>query len=307
MHQDSTEQTAPVSLSEKPDRSVLTARAVAASIAVASAHGIRVEDPHVLHNTYSVRVHLRPAPVVARIGTIAPILRSPIESWLARELCVTEFLAAQGAPVVAPSDLLPPSPHEHDGFMMSFWRYVPPVSDTLPDPAIVGRMLADLHTVLRDYPGELPLLTPLNDIPRGLERLKQVGNILPESDLTLLQETYDRLLPELDNSVGSLQPLHGDSHAFNLIHTSEGILWNDFEDTCKGSIAWDLINLNDEGISAYPNAPDLGKLEPYHKMRQLHAVVWVYALLPELPDWVEPAKAILNNLRATEIADGKRS
>jgi thiamine kinase-like enzyme len=96
--------------------------------------------------------------------------------------------------------------------------------------------------------------------------------------------------------VSVLQPLHGDAHALNLIPTAKGLLWNDFEDTCTGSIAWDLINLDDEGMAAYPNAPDFATLEPYRKMRQLHAIVWVYAISPELPDWLATAKTMLDNL-----------
>lgn len=289
------------------DRSALTAAAVAAAVSVASAHGIRANDPQVLADAYSVRVHLKPAPIVARIATLTSILRSPIESWLARELSVAEFLAAKGAPVVPPSDFLPPVPHHGDGLAITFWRYFEPVSDALPSPAIVGGMQAELHGVLRDYPGDLPLLAPpLNDIPRGIDRLKQLGNILPASDLTLLQTTYDRLLPQLTNPVGLLQPLHGDAHALNLIPTAKGLLWNDFEDTCTGSIAWDLINLDDEGIAAYPNAPDLETLQPYRKMRKLHAIVWVYAILPELPDWRESAQALLDDLRHAEAVSDDR-
>ncbi|MDM9380225.1 phosphotransferase [Chlorogloeopsis sp. ULAP01] len=292
------EEVAIVSLYEEPDRSSLTARAVAASMSVASAYGITVDNPRVLANAYSVRVHLQPAPVVARVSTITPVLRSPIASWLAREVSVTEFLAAQGAPVVAPSDILPPGPHNCDGLAMTFWRYVQPVSDEVPGAVVTGRMLAELHDILRDYPSELPLLTaPLNDIPRGLERLKRIGNILTASDLMLLQETYDLLLPQLSNPVGSWQPLHGDAHSLNLLPTAQGLLWNDFEDTCTGSIAWDLINLSDEGKAAYRNIPEPEILEPYYKLRQLHAIVWVYALLPEFPDWVTHAKLILDKLR----------
>jgi hypothetical protein len=285
------------------DRSALTARAVAASVSVASAHGVRANDPQVLADAYSVRVHLKPAPIVARISTLIPLLRSPIESWLTRELSVAEFLAAKGAPVVPPSDLLPSIPHHCDGLEMTFWRYFEPISDAVPAPTILGRMQAELHAVLRDYPGDLPPLPAFNDIPRGIDRLKQLGDILPASELTLLQTTYDRLLPQLTNPVGLLQPLHGDAHALNLIPTAKGLLWNDFEDTCIGSIAWDLINLNDEGIAAYPNAPDLATLEPYRKMRQLHAIVWVYAMLPELPDWRESAKALLDDLRNAEAVN----
>lgn len=288
------------------DRPALSARAVAAAVSVASNYGIRAIDPHVLADSYSVRVHLKPAPIVARISTLTPIVRSPIESWLARELSVAEFLAAKGAPAVPPSDLLPPVPHHCDGLAMTFWRYFEPVSDAVPAPAIVGGMQAELHAVLRDYPGDLPPLPALNDIPRGIDRLKQLGNILHESDLTLLQTTYQRLLPQLTDPVTLLQPLHGDAHALNLIPTAKGLLWNDFEDTCTGSIAWDLINLKDEGIAAYPNAPDPATLEPYRQMRKLHAIVWVYAILPEFPDWRESAKTLLDELRnARAVSDDR--
>ncbi|MBD2353141.1 aminoglycoside phosphotransferase family protein [Tolypothrix sp. FACHB-123] len=275
------------------------ARAVAAAVSVASAYGIKVESPYVLNNAYSLRVYLHPAPIVARVSTLTPVLRSPIESWLEREISVAEFLAARGAPVIAPSDRLRAIPHQHDGLLMSFWQYIPPVSDSLPEPQIIGRMLAELHALLQDYPGDLPLLVPpLNDIPRGLERLKQAGDILTTSDLTLLQETYERLLPQLTSD--HTQPLHGDANALNLVPTAQGWLWNDFEDTCRGHIAWDLINLDEEGRAAYPHAPDSTVLEPYTKMRQLHAIVWVYALLPEFPNWSEHAKAMLNHLRDTQ-------
>jgi hypothetical protein len=291
------------SMHQESLHSVLTAHAVAASISIAAAHGVSVDDPRVLGNAYSVKIHLQPAPIVARVSTITSLLRSPIDSWLARELSVAEFLATQGAPVVAPSDILPPGPHHYDGLSLTFWRYVQPVSDVVPQPAETGRMLAQLHDALRNYPGELPLLAPpLNDIPQGLERLELAGNILTTSDLMLLRKTFDRLLPQLNNPVGSLQPLHGDAHALNLIPTAKGLLWNDFEDTCIGPIAWDLINLNDEGRAAYANAPEPEILEPYRKVRQLHAIVWVYALLPEFPDWAEHAKVMLDDLRHEEAA-----
>jgi hypothetical protein len=133
------------------DRAALTARAVTASVTVAAAHGLRVDDPRVLADGCAVRVYLRPAPVVARISTLTALLRTPIEAWLAREVAVADFLAAHGAPVVAPSDTLPPGPHHRDGLVMTFWRYAQPVSEAVPDTTVTGRMLAELHAVLREY------------------------------------------------------------------------------------------------------------------------------------------------------------
>jgi Phosphotransferase enzyme family len=287
-----------MSLYDRTKSSALTARAVAGSISVASNYGINVDNPRVLADAYSVRVYLYPAPIVARVSTITSLLRSPIDDWLAREISVAQFLASQGAPVVAPSDILPAQPHHCDGLVMTFWRYVQPICDTVPESVVVGEMLAQLHAILRDYPGELPLLAPpLNDIPRGLERLERAGNILAVSDLTLLKETFNRLLPQLTNPTNVLQPLHGDANPFNLIHTADGLLWNDFEDTCRGSIEWDLINLDDEARAAYPNAPDSATLDLYRQARQLHAIVWVYALLPEFPNWLEYVKVMLDELR----------
>ncbi|MCU0544353.1 MAG: aminoglycoside phosphotransferase family protein [Oscillatoriaceae cyanobacterium Prado104] len=275
-----------------------TSRAIAASVEVASNYGINVSEPQILADAYSVRVHLQPAPIVARISTITPVLRYPIESWLLRELSVAEFLLAKGAPVVPPSDLLPSVVHNKDGLFVTFWQYVQPVSDVVPESETVGKMLAELHAVLRDYPGKLPLLAPpLNDIPRGIKRLQQIGNILSAGDLDLIQRTYDSLLPKLKNPVGSLQPLHGDAHAGNLIPTAKGLLWNDFEDTCIGQAAWDLVNLDGAGRKAYGDFPEPEMLEIYQKVRQLHAIVWVYALSPEFPDWVEYVRSMLNDLR----------
>jgi Ser/Thr protein kinase RdoA (MazF antagonist) len=278
--------------------SPLTSRAISASISVASAHDIKVDDPRILADAYSVRVHLYPAPIVARVSTITSLLRSPIDAWLAREVSVAQFLAAKGVPVVSPSNLLPANSHHCDGLAMTFWDYVQPISDTVPESVAIGKMLGELHSVLRDYPGDLPLLAPpLNDIPRGLDRIEQAGDILATSDLLLLRETYDRLFEQLTNPANLVQPLHGDANPFNLIPTAKGLLWNDFEDACMGPIAWDLINLDDEARAAYPNAPDAATLDPYRQARQLHAIVWVYALLPEFSNWLEYAKAMLDELR----------
>jgi hypothetical protein len=51
------------------ERGRLTRRAMAAATDLAREHGLRVDDPVLLHDLFSVRVHLRPAPVVARVPT----------------------------------------------------------------------------------------------------------------------------------------------------------------------------------------------------------------------------------------------
>jgi Ser/Thr protein kinase RdoA (MazF antagonist) len=162
-------------------------------------------------------------------------------------------------------------------------------------------MLGELHAALRDYPGELPLLAPpLSDIPRGLERLERAGDILPADDIALLRARYEQLLPRLSPSaLGPVQPIHGDAHVHNLIAIPDGWLWNDFEDACLGPVAWDLASLDHDGeaLTSYPDAPDPASITLFRDVRLLHGIVWVYALLPEFPDWGEHVAPMLERLR----------
>ena len=78
-------------------------RSVAAAASLGRENGLRVEEPTVLNDLFSLMVHLKPTPVVARVATCMPKLRTPIAPWLEREIAVTPFLSKRGAPVVAPS------------------------------------------------------------------------------------------------------------------------------------------------------------------------------------------------------------
>jgi hypothetical protein len=156
--------------------------------------GHRSQEPTVLADLFSLMVYLRPAPVVARVATCMPKLRAPIAAWLDREIAVTKFLSGQGAPVVAPSGELPPGPHEHDGFAISFWTYVRPDPDRTPTADDCSAMLGDLHAALRSYPGDLPMLGD-NDIARGLEALDLAGGVLSKGDVDQLRAAAERLRP----------------------------------------------------------------------------------------------------------------
>jgi thiamine kinase-like enzyme len=39
------------------------------------------------------------------------------------------------------------------------------------------------------------------------------------------------------------RPLHGDASLSNLLTTTRGVRWNDFEDVCLGNPAWDAAGL----------------------------------------------------------------
>jgi Ser/Thr protein kinase RdoA (MazF antagonist) len=264
--------------------------AVCAAVTVAAGFGITATEPAVLADGANIVVHLRPAPVVAKVAASTPAVRRDNQDWLQRELDVSAFLAAQGAPVVPPSPELPATTHHDDGHVMSFWRYLPPADPERPlrpDEETIGSMLRDLHAVLRRYPRTLPVLAPLQDIPAFLARPQtRVG----AAGKAALAAAYERLTAELDPAAPQ-QALHGDAGVGNLMATDRGWLWHDFEDTCSGPAAWDLAastasqyNDGPRILAAYRDPVDPGQLAVCEQLRRLHLTVWYNLYAERLPE-----------------------
>jgi hypothetical protein len=222
----------------------------------------------------NVLVHLKPAPVVARVMTATADLHDDVERWLERELAVAAFAAGQGDLVVAPSDLLPPGPHEHDGLWMTMWEYVvhdahaPP-----PGPRELGRSLRRLHAALAGFPGDL---APLSDIRDWL-----AGLLDGLQDADELRARLDALTPTVFESPLPAQAIHGDASMSNLLRTAGGLVWNDLEDVCTGPVAWDVAGLvlrrdaafREEFLAAYGD-PGVEDLEPFVAAHALYEVIW---------------------------------
>ena len=281
----------------------LTARAVAAAVAVAADHGLRTVEPVVLAGRSNVLVHLRPAPVVARVASATALLRPDVRSWFEREIAVAGFLAGRGAAVVPPADELPPGPHERDGLPITFWRHVQPDPDRQLAAGEAGRALRDLHEALRDFPGDLPrLVCHLVEVPRLLAGLE--GTLTPD-DLARLRDVHQRLTETLLDPRRPVQALHGDAHVRNLIATPDRLLWNDFEDTGAGPVEWDLACFcwmppwgREAALAAYgPDAPTLEELAPWIEARELQGTAWLAAKARWFPESRERAEAMLARWR----------
>ena len=264
--------------------------AVRAAVAVAARFGLAAEEPEVLADGANVVVHLRPAPVVAKVAASTRAVRADNQDWLQRELDVSAFLAAECAPVVPPSPEVPATIHRGDGQVMSFWRYLPPADPARPlrpDEETIGSMLRDLHAVLRRYQRVPKLLAPLQDIPAFLARPQTHLN---QRGKAALAAAYQRLTEELDPAAGQ-QVLHGDAGVGNLMATNRGWVWHDFEDTCSGPAAWDLAastsSRYQDGprvLAAYRDPVDAKQLAVCEQLRRLHLTVWYNLYAERLPE-----------------------
>jgi hypothetical protein len=219
------------------------ARALAAARAVALADSVVCEDAVVLAGGSNVLVHLKPAPVVARVMTGTAVLHGNVERWLAGEVAVGAFLGARGL-AVSPSEVLAPGPHRHDGLWMTFWEFVEhDASGALPRADELGGSLRELHGALAGYAGGLG---PLSDVRDWLDRLAAELHPSPRlssQDRDRLRSRLQALTPTVFESSLPAQAIHGDASMSNLLRTDDGLLWNDLEDACVGPVHWDVAGL----------------------------------------------------------------
>lgn len=272
-------------------------RAVRAAVALAARFGVRSE-PVLLSNGSNVVVHLAPAPVVARVGTLCAAVRPYVAENMARDLALAGYLAEVGAPVVAPSRVVPPGPHREDGRTITFWTYVPHVPRYTWHPHEVGPLLAELHQAMRGFPGELPGVPPI-EAEQVVAFLRSVDGLGPLDEAMVPDLLADAAALRLKLSQGDAVPLHGDAHPGNLLHTPDGPMWTDFEDAWRGPLGWDLACLEltsrldgRAALAGYPGPrPDPA---PFLAGRRMEQLIWSLVFRWRFPD----------DARFQDVADG---
>jgi len=283
----------------------LSRRAVAAALTVSRNLGLLCSDaPEIIADGSNVIVHLVPAPVVARVATTTALVRKPAERWLALDLDLAGYLAAKNFPVVPPSRELPAGPHQHHGLTLTFWEYIEHDRNYIATAPEVGPLLRDLHTGIRDYRGPLLRLSPFAELPQWLDEVAS-WNAVDPSDIVILRRGFAQISAEIDTLQLLEQPLHGDAHKRNVLKTSNGLVWTDFEDACVGPIEWDIacfvrtsLEPRDIALASYGVHLDLATLDPFFAARDLQGAAWGTILTTRFPDrkeraaeWMEVARS----------------
>lgn len=211
--------------------------AILAASRCAQQYGIQPDRCEVLQDAHTIVVRLTDT-LVARIVTDTKGPRQGT-TWFSRETALAAHLTRQGAPVIPLHPDMPPLAHMHDGFAMNFWRYVTAI-DATPDPCDIGRTMHQCHQVLQTFSEELPSLAILQETLTILQQ-QAVRDALARDSISLLTR-------HLQSSIEILSPcpqqaLHGDAHGGNLLMTTDGLLWTDWEDAFAGPIEWDLASI----------------------------------------------------------------
>lgn len=290
-----------------------TSAAVDAAVGAGRALGLSVTDAVVLHDLFSVVVHLAPSPVVARVPTVLPPSAGPASQAGRQraELDVTRWLADQGTPVLPPSPLVPLEPVQRNGFSMTFWQFVEEKRDNEPDYVANSEITADLHAALRGYPGRLPFLSSAEPefVTESLTLLRKRPDLVGQADLDRARREWRVLEPLVRSRTAfedafpgiDLQPIHGDSPPANIFPGVDGDRYADFELVTLGPVEWDLAALGPDLESAYNRGARRTGMRPLNSgvLRFVNAVgmlraIAALALAPQLPalvDYVQPSLA----------------
>lgn len=210
--------------------------AIADAVAVGLSLGLTVDGPVVLSDNHNLIVHLRPAPVVARIAVRTALIRPP--EALGDSLRLASFLASAGMPVAPPADDIDPGPHRgpRTGRAMTLWRHLAAVPAGTVEPRVVGRTLRELHEAAAAYDGPVRHHGPLAEIAVLTDR------IAPERPRAA--DEIRAFAARVDVADGPVQAVHGDAHLGNVMATRGGPVWIDWEESWRGPIEWDLATLD---------------------------------------------------------------
>jgi thiamine kinase-like enzyme len=116
----------------------------------------------------------------------------------------------------------------------------------------VGAALRSLHEAFTEYEGTLPTFE---------EKLAQATEIISDESATAKLAPDDRafllevgkgLRRGFDEVDFQMRPLHGEPHSDNILWTSDGPIFLDFEGSIRGPQEWDLAYLSELALSAFP-------------------------------------------------------
>ena len=193
-------------------------------------------------------MRLRPCDVLARVAPRAHEA-AELEVELAKRLAETESPVAGLEPRVAPRV------YRRDGFVITFWTYLEPVSPRGVAPAAYADALERLHA---GDSGTCDVTAPhstgsgrggANDSSRAPS---DTPALFADADRELLSTTLGGLRRAIDDRGAADQLLHGEPHPGNLLSTKNGPLFIDLETCCRGPVEFDLAHVPEDVCERYP-------------------------------------------------------
>jgi hypothetical protein len=286
--------------------------AIAETLALAQELGLEDARPEVLADRSNLVLRLDPHPIVARVAMATSMVRVGM-AWLRREVDVSRWLDARGVAVTRPSAAIEAGPFERAGLVISFWQLETLVADPV-DAALAGARLAGAHRALRDAALALPEWGGWHEARAVLERARHSG-AWTERERARVERAWEhaeRIVESARTRSASFQPVHGDAHVRNVLSTSRGPVWTDWEDVFLGPVEWDLAALRsrlelfgeerqtiDAMTRAYDAPWDVALARELGLARNLQVIPWLAVFAERDPELLPRMRARIERLSLT--------
>jgi aminoglycoside phosphotransferase (APT) family kinase protein len=266
-------------------------RAVAASVAIASALNLKVDDAVVLHDSNRIAVRLLPCDVLARVAHIDHRAGAEFEVEVARRCGEVD------APVAGLEPRVEQQVSVRDGFVVTLWTYYEPVSAREVAPPEYAQALERLHAGMRQIDLRAPHFTDRVAQAQLLVSSRALTPELGDADRELLGNTLRSLTRAILERSAPEQLLHGEPHPGNLLQTTKGLLFIDLETCCRGPVEFDLAHAPEQVSEHYPTA-DRDVLRDCRVLMLAMVATWRWERDDQLPNGRQRGAEWINQIRA---------
>jgi thiamine kinase-like enzyme len=137
--------------------------------------------------------------------------------------------------------------------------------------------------------------------------------VLAPGEVAVLERGFaeaDRIVASAPSRTRSMQAVHGDAHIGNVLATSRGAVWTDWEDAFLGPVEWDLACLRSrlelfgeerdviEAMTAAYDAPyDASLAADLGLVRNVQVIAWLAVFAERQPELADRMRRRLGKLR----------
>ena len=215
---------------------------------------------------------------------------------LDKVLDVALHLSNYNAPIVPPSQEIPPAVYQYKNLEVTFWQYCPGEIREELDQTELVIAIAQFHTAFSSYRGKLKLFTQNYHKCCSLLDSDRLSPELSMTDRQFLLQVYEHLSASLHSFNYKCVPVHTEIHNGNVIWKGEKPFLIDFESCCRGPRELDFL-FSERSLSVCPDINiDRKLVKVLANLKSFCVAVWCYLQLDRAPEVREAAEYHLNRL-----------